>query len=406
MSHRPIARSADLRQLRAEGYSLRLAGGYLVVDDVPYLDRDGNVHADGALVMALTLAGDQTQQPADHTAYFVGGIPCAADGTQLDRIINNTNTADLGDGLIAACYFSAKPIAGAYNDYHHKVTTYVGHISAPARSIDGSVTARRHRPIARSQDDETPFNYVDTASSRAGIGQLAKRLASERIGIVGLGGSGSYVLDFVAKTPVAEIHLYDADPFVTHNAFRAPGAPSIDQLNERPLKVEYLAAIYRRMHRGIVDHPVAIGAANVDQLSGLTFVFVAIDDAPAKAPITDKLVELGIPFVDLGMGVELVDSRLTGIVRTTLATPGRYEHVATSIATTDAAGPDDYRSNIQIAELNALNAVGAVVLWKKFRGIYADLDDAIQSMFSIASNHIVLSGIDNDAVVAGDRDAA
>ena len=370
------------------------------MDDVPYIDRDGIVRDDGALAMALNLTGDETEAPADHTAYFVGGVPCDATGSPLDRIINNTNPTDFGNGLIAACYFSAKPVVGAYTDFHQKVTTYVGLVSAPARAIDASMTACRHRPVAPDGDHEGPFNYVDTATARAGIGHLAEQLAFERVGIIGLGGSGAYVLDFVAKTPVAQIHLFDGDPFLTHNAFRAPGAPTIEQLNDRPLKVDYLAETYRKMHRGIVVHPFAIDASNADQLSGLTFVFIAIDDAPAKAPIIAKLLELAIPFVDLGMGVELVDAHLTGIVRATLVTPEHHNHAAGSIATSDAPGPDDYRSNIQIAELNALNTIAGVMLWKKMRGIYADLDGAMQSMYSIPSNHIVLS-VDGRA---GDHD--
>ena len=406
MSPQPIARSADLSKLRAEGYTLRLVGGFLVVDDIPYLDQHGVVHDDGTLSMALTLSGGSTEQPGNHTAYFVGQVPCGESGEQLSRIINNTNTADLGGGLITCCFFSAKPIAGAYLDFHQKVTTYIGLISAPARAIDASATARRHRPVAPDEAHDVPFNYVDTASSRAGITQLAERLAFERIGIIGLGGSGSYLLDFVAKVPVQQIHLYDADPFLTHNAFRAPGAPTIEQLAQRPLKVDYFAGVYSDMHRSVHPHTVAIDKTNSQLLAGLTFVFIAIDDAPAKAPIIEKLLELEIPFIDLGLGIELVDSRLTGIVRTTLVTAERNDHIANSISTVSVPGGDDYRSNIQIAELNALNAVGAIVLWKKYRGIYSDFDGAMQSMFSIASNHIVLSVDDQRPADNDDCEAA
>ena len=51
-----------------------------------------------------------------------------------------------------------------------------------------------------------------------------RRLAGDRIGIVGLGGTGSYILDYVSKTRVVEIHLFDGDGYQQHNAFRAPGA--------------------------------------------------------------------------------------------------------------------------------------------------------------------------------------
>jgi hypothetical protein len=39
-------------------------------------------------------------------------------------------------------------------------------------------------------------------------------------------------LDFVAKTPVEEIHLFDSDVFLQHNAFRAPGAINKERFSE------------------------------------------------------------------------------------------------------------------------------------------------------------------------------
>ncbi len=84
---------------------------------------------------------------------------------------------------------------------------------------------------------------------------MNEKLDGERVAIVGLGGTGSYILDFVAKTRVSEIHVFDHDTFFTHNAFRGPGAPSIEELNAAPLKVDRFVAMYSLMHRkGIVAH--------------------------------------------------------------------------------------------------------------------------------------------------------
>ena len=55
----------------------------------------------------------------------------------------------------------------------------------------------------------------------------------KKVVIVGLGGTGGYLLDLLAKTPIEEIHLYDDDIFGTHNAFRAPGAASLDDAPRR-----------------------------------------------------------------------------------------------------------------------------------------------------------------------------
>lgn len=390
MSQRPIARSPDLSRLRAEGYTIALVGGNLVVRDVPHVDDSGTVHDDGILVMALTLSGDTAQPPSDHTAFFVGHVPCDASGKQLHKIINNTNRKDLAGGLTACCYFSAKPHTAtrSYGDFYEKVTTYVGLISGPAQLVRPDVTARRHRPVA-SEDDEGPFNYIDTASSRAGIDAMNDRVRGDRIGIIGLGGSGVYILDLTAKTPVSEIHTYDGDLFFTHNAFRGPGAPTLEQLEAAPYKVDHFAAIYRHMHRGIVPHPYFVDATNVDELRGLDFVFISIDDGEAKKVIVEALATFGIPFIDVGMGVEEVDGKLTGIVRTTTSTPEKRDHLPSRVSFAEAGGADDYRSNIQIAELNALNAAFAVIRWKKFRGIYADLEGEHHSGYAIDGNHIV-----------------
>ncbi len=142
MSHRPLSRSGDLRRLTSEGYTLRLAGAKLVVDDVPFVDSEGVVHRDGSLVMALTLAGEVAAVPGDHTASFAGGIPCDSNGNELAHIINGRGRNDLGDGVVIDCTFSMKPGRndGKYVDFHDKVTNYVAAISPHATRLEPSAT--------------------------------------------------------------------------------------------------------------------------------------------------------------------------------------------------------------------------------------------------------------------------
>ena len=66
-------------------------------------------------------------------------------------------------------------------------------------------------PVVVPDDGESLFNYVDTAATKAGLVVANGKLENGKIAIVGVGGTGSYVLDFVAKTPVAEIHIFDRD---------------------------------------------------------------------------------------------------------------------------------------------------------------------------------------------------
>src|ERR1700735_503349 len=241
MSQKPISRSADLTRLRNEGYNLEIRSDHLLVSDVPYVAA-GRIVKRGTLVMPLKLAGDVTVKPENHVAHFIGEFPCRADGTEITTIGNPGNgRTKLGEGVEIDHTFSAKPMpSGFYENYYDKVTQYVTLLSGYAQKIESGATAKTFRPVAAAAEEETGFKYIDTASTRAEIGGVtAKLVAVKKVAIVGVGGTGSYVLDLVAKTPVREIHLFDGDAFLQHNAFRAPGAPTLEALQKKPLKAAY-----------------------------------------------------------------------------------------------------------------------------------------------------------------------
>lgn len=47
---------------------------------------------------------------------------------------------------------------------------------------------------------------------------------------------------------------------------------------------------------------------------------------------------------------------------------------------------DDYLTNIQIAELNALNAAFAVIKWKKLCGFYQDSENEHHGSYTLSLN--------------------
>jgi hypothetical protein len=386
MSHRLISRSPDLKRLQNEGYEVRVNGSHLLVGHIPFVTASGDV-AFGTLVSTLELAGDATVKPSDHVTHVVGGVPHATDGTPLTKILQTIGKQTLAADIISDCSFSSKPLGGVgYSDYHQKMTTYARMIAEPARMLDRTVTARIF-PVVRDEEQESAFRYIDTASSRAGIGALTQKLTSWKIGIVGLGGTGSYILDYLAKTPVAEIHLFDGDDFLQHNAFRAPGAPSIEELEEHLSKVEHFARVYSKIRRGIVAHAYNVTEGNVEELRMFDFVFLSAESVEAKSLIPAKLIEFGVAFVDLGMGL-YEEGALGGILRTTTITPERSSHAANRISAGGAAD-DAYAQNIQIAELNALNAALAIIKWKKLLGFYRDEEAEHHTLYVIGGNELI-----------------
>lgn len=387
MSQKLINLSPNLKRLRDEGYFIQIQSGLLVMRDVPYVNAQRQVRL-GSIISSLTLAGDVTQAPDTHVVHFDGDQPCGSDGVPLRKIINQSGHVDLGGGVTAKFSFSSKPAAG-YPDYYQKMTTYAALLAGPAALLKPGVTPRVFR--VPEEEEESVFQYMETASDRVGIGALTARLAKEKVVIIGLGGTGSYILDFLAKTPVCEIRLIDADEFLQHNAFRAPGAPSLEELREAPKKVDYFQRIYSRMHRGIVVHAVAMTAQNLHLLEGCTFAFLSMDAGESKRLVVEKLEDLGVAFVDVGMGLELVDGSLGGILRVTASTPEKRDHFRSHVSFANNGDPNVYSSNIQVADLNALNAVLAIIKWKKLRGFYRDLEREHHSSYTTDGN-LLLNG--------------
>lgn len=384
MSHTKIALDPHLRKLRDEGFDLEVRSNHLLVHAVPYVTPAQTV-AYGTLAMPLNMVGDQVGPPPDHTAKFIGESPCSADGKPL-VIVTGSGNEDFGAGVVAFHQMSGKP-PEADKNYYDKVIRYERSLVDSARVVKADATACA-LAVKEMRADESVFHYADNGVARAGIVEFTRRLELERIAIIGLGGTGSYILDQVAKTPVKEIHLFDADVLLNHNAFRAPGAPTLDELRTPPLKVDYFAAIYGRMHRGIRPHPEFITEGNLGHLDGVRFAFLCFDDAPAKLKLVEYLEAHQASFIDVGIQVLKKSLGLTGSLRVTTSTPEKRDPFRRQVPLDDVGARNEYDENIQIADLNALNAALAVIRWKRLMGFYVDQQGEHQARYTIDGNSI------------------
>jgi hypothetical protein len=386
MSQQPIARNADLTRLEEEGYALGVdIEGYLLVKNVPYVTRQQEVKR-GTIIGMLVTSGDDIVRFSDHTVYFAGDIPCDHGGTPLTQIVIDSTVQQLGTRITVNHRFSSKPGPNGYPSMYAQIKQYATILESHAQRLQPEITAKTG-PIASAENEEAgPFVYMDTASARAGIVMVTAKLRQQRVAIVGVGGTGSYVLDLLAKTPAAEIHLFDDDDFLTHNAFRGPGAATIDQLRGLPLKVQYWQEHYSFMHTGIVAHPYRVNADNISELASFDFVFLCMDSGPDKLAIVNALEGTVVSFIDAGIGVQEVGGALRGTVRATTSTPQKRDHIHQRISFATPREDNDYDKNIQVADLNALNATLAVIKWKKLCGFYHDFEKEHDTTYTINSH--------------------
>jgi hypothetical protein len=119
-------------------------------------------------------------------------------------------------------------------------------------------------------------------------------------------------------------------------------------------------------------------------------VFLCLDQGRPKRAIVDWLIAEGLSFIDVGMGVIRTPNGLQGLVRVITATPEKRDHINTRMSFADEVEDDnEYDTNIQIAELNALNAALAVIKWKRLMGFYRDAGREHFSSYQISTGEIV-----------------
>lgn len=386
MSSKPIVRNPSVSRLIEEGFEIEITHQHLLVHSIPYLNKELQLKK-GTFACPYSEINGQDTRPDNHTMWFQGDHPYNANGQPMSHVVHNSNQRILFGEFVGNHYFSNKPNGQPFANFYDKVVHYHTLLVAQARVIDPNADGRTG-VVHQQRDEQSVFMYPDTASSRAGITAITARLEATRVAIVGIGGTGSYILDFLSKTPVKEIHLFDGDDFEPHNAFRAPGAASFEQLREQPKKVDFFSRAYTPIRTGIISHPYHLYEDNIGKLEGFSFVFVAVDNGSARRIITEYLNQEQIPFIDVGMGIERVEldgdySTLRAACRVTLATDRKRDHLAQRLDLDEDNADVLYRSNIQVVELNALNAALAVARWKQYMGFYLDQQEAHNLSFSL-----------------------
>jgi len=367
----------DLKNLLEKGYAITEDHGHLVVHDIPYLDSNGALQT-GAIVMKFVDVDGKKVRPEDHQVFFAGSHPAGLDGAPIKGLGGGPNNLALqsSPGVVVQRSFSNKLMTKEgtmrdYRDFFEKLEHYVSIISGPAREKFGA------HPYTFRFVETTPtksvFKFRDTLTSRAQIVDLSAKFAEDVVAVIGLGGTGSYVLDFLVKTPVKEIRGFDPDDFHVHTAYRSPGRLADDELGKN--KAEVYRSRYENFREGLLLEPRYIHAESVESLRGVTFAFVCVDKGKSRAGIFDLLISNHIPFIDVGMGLNRTRGPLDGTLRATyysVKDAQRLRDLALAELVDDPA--DEYRVHIQTAELNALNAALAVIKFKQIRGFYFDKD--------------------------------
>lgn len=398
MFQKLVSHNDDISRLVKKGFAVAFDSNHMVIRDIPYLDAHKRLQV-GAIVTKLEFVDQMRVTQQNHQIFFAGGSPHNIDGTPIRNLGDSSTQLTLSEAcsdVIVQRAFSNKPkIAQKFADFYEKIESYVSIISGPAIELFGT-NPYTFNAVKEVVESGSVFKVHDTLTSLAGITDLSAKFKDDIIALIGLGGTGAYVLDFLVRTPVREIRTFDFDPFHIHNAFRSPGR--LDESEFGKSKAEIYHSRYDNFRTGLGYKPKLIDESCGEDLEGVTFAFVCVDKGSSRAGIFDLLISKGIPFIDVGMGLHRKMGAISGQLRATYFSTEHGQSLRDKGLVPLSDGPDDiYKTNIQISELNALNACLAVIKFKQLRGFHFEENPYQHLLFEIGDLKIIgTSDFDED----------
>ena len=327
MSNALVSHNPDIGRLVEKGYAVAFDDlPYLIVRDICYLDSERTASDRRYRFQVCRCRSGRIVQE-DHQIFFAGSIPHDENGKAIPNLGGGPTTLALSEkskDVVVQRSFSNKPVRDGqkvdFKDFFEKIDSYTTIISGPPTIAGGDPV--RFRVVDNGPPD-SPYKVRDTLTSRAEIGDLSAKFKNDIVAVIGVGGTGSYLLDFLVKTPVKEIRAFDPDRFFVHNAFRSPGRLDIEEIGK--FKAEIYQARYDSFRYRLSVMPKYIDASCSGDLDGVTFAFVCVDKGSSRAGIFDLLISKGIPFIDVGMGLDRKQGPIDGMLRVNYYPPeARY----------------------------------------------------------------------------------
>ena len=340
------------------GYTVSRSSEAIVADGVPYRQADG--HIDCCRVIVNTMPDSDAPGPgyegASHTARVenvVGGILYNCDGSEIGNRIRAED-----DFCILSIKKGDQGSPESYDSAWEQILKYI-YVISEGGAVD-----------------------------RAQMKEWRDKLADEIVGIVGVGGTGSYILDLVSKSGISRILIWDSDVLEERNTRRGVGSVSYGCSNLGRNKAQFLAKQYDSSSCEVIPYPNDFPGPDASVICDLSFVFIAVDEDESRTTVRRIMHENKIPYIDVGMGVRIENGVLTGSCQAVLCPRDPAEIQGLIPEGGLAVGKQAYR-NLQVSEVHALNAALAVVMWRRFRGQYP-AQDHLLSRYSIDWNTLAV----------------
>ncbi len=215
----------------------------------------------------------------------------------------------LGDGRHASLLLTEHDLVGR---------TFVGdrEVSIETLSIVGNRTQELR--LSETGSDQRP-SVAESQRSRerlafGGAGQ--RRISRLRVGVVGLGGTGSAIVEQLARLGVEHFECVDQDKFEPSNLSRTYGSYFKDTrrkgLSKTAIASRLATSVNPEAHvEGIKDNIVRQSV--LMQLRDCDVIFSCTDNDLSRAALNRMAYQYLIPLIDLGIRITTSEGSVTGV---------------------------------------------------------------------------------------------
>ena len=165
-------------------------------------------------------------------------------------------------------------------------------------SVIGQKVTRLYPHPRRELDSDTEHDRQVRMFGAAGQHVLAE----SKVAVVGLGGIGSLVAEYLARLGVGNMVLIDPDEIESSNLSRVVGATRVD-VEARQLKTQIAVRHAREMATDVLLEPIAkdVARESVAQvLRDCDFIFLAADSMRARLVVNALAHQYLIPVIQMG----------------------------------------------------------------------------------------------------------
>jgi molybdopterin/thiamine biosynthesis adenylyltransferase len=174
-----------------------------------------------------------------------------------------------------------------------------------------------------SSEVATPVPEFFDRQVRAFGSDLQKLLARLKVGIVGMGGTGSAVIEQLTRLGVGELVVADGQTFEASNVNRLYGSRTIDQdIAKVKIGQRLVADIGLGTKLSVIDRPVTYRSAFLP-FRECDIIFGCTDEEWGRSLLSRASIYYGIPVFDIGVRIDSEEGVIRSIQgRVTTLLPG------------------------------------------------------------------------------------